>query len=153
MDDAPLFATCRFSEFDPSYGIPVRFTLGHPRFKLRYDLAGSWPAAAPDKAFINAPWSEFRDRYYAKLDLTGVDRFRQMARNLGIETLTLNSETDRLDKPIVLLCFEKLWEPGIWCHRTMFGEWWELRTGEDVPEYGRTAHHPAKAATVPPGLW
>lgn len=152
--DRPLFATCTYQEFDPGYGTPVRSTVGFPRFKLRYDLAGNWPEAAPERAwFSSAPYDVFRDRYRAKLDQTGVEGFRVKARNLGIQTLTLNPDTDQLDKPIVLLCFDKLWQDGTWCHRTMFGEWWTDMTGEEVPEFGRTKHHAAKGIEVPPGLW
>lgn len=154
METAPMFATCTYQEFDPSYGIPVRSTVGHPRFRLRYELAANWPQAAPERAwFSSAPYDTFRARYFEKLDLTGVDRFRQLARNLAIEKLTLNMDTDRSDVPIVLLCFDKLWQPDTWCHRTMFGEWWSERTGEDVPEFGRTKHHDRKPIAVEPGLW
>ena len=33
---------------------------------------------------------------------------------------------------VVLLCFENLAKPGLWCHRTMFAEWWTGETGELV---------------------
>lgn len=150
--ETPMFATCTYQEFDPSYGIPVRSTVGHPRFRLRYDLAAVWPFAAPERAFMNAPRPIFREQYFAKLDRFGVEKFRQQARNLAIEQLALNMDTDRSDVPIVLLCFEKLWLDQ-WCHRTMFAEWWEEQTGEEVPEFGRTKHHDRKSLPVPEGLW
>lgn len=145
MTDQPTFATCTYQEFDPSYGIPVKSTIGHPRFKLRYTLEANWQHAAPEKTFINAPKPLFREQYFGKLDRTSPITFTALAEHLR--------EVTGRDAPVVLLCFDKLWQPDTWCHRTLFGEWWLEQTGEEVPELGRTSHGAAKSITVPSGLW
>jgi hypothetical protein len=149
MTAPPTFATCTYQEFDPSYGIPVKSTVGHPRFKLRYDLADNWQEAAPDRAwFSTATKDMFRERYSAKLDATGPDGFHDLAQRVRSKVGDRDAE-----HPIVLLCFDKLWMPDTWCHRTMFGEWWEEQTGEVVPEFGKTRHADRKPIAVPAGLW
>lgn len=140
MPDHPLFATCTYQEFKPDYGIPVKSTLGHPRFKLAYPLTHRLDAAAPDRSFFKAEKPEFRERYFAKLDATGVEGFRTIAATIRA--------LEGTDATLVLLCFDKLWEPETWCHRTMFGEWWQDRTGLEVPEYGRTRWHSARQVTM-----
>ncbi|MDR2170525.1 MAG: hypothetical protein LBP59_10320 [Planctomycetaceae bacterium] len=37
-------------------------------------------------------------------------------------------------KPVVLLCYEDVSKVGQWCHRRMFAEWWENKTGEIIEE-------------------
>lgn len=125
------FATCSYIEFDPSYGIPVKSTVGHPRFKLRYQLAANWQHAAPDRAALRLEPVSFRRCYTEKLRRFGSDYFGDRAAELRASA--------RRDEPVVLLCFDKLWLPDAFCHRTIFAEWFQSLTGEQVPELGRTA--------------
>lgn len=37
-------------------------------------------------------------------------------------------------KALVFLCFEDLTKDGEWCHRRMFAEWWQRKTGMKVEE-------------------
>ena len=37
-------------------------------------------------------------------------------------------------KDLVLLCYEDLRKPGEWCHRQVFAEWWEKKTGVRIQE-------------------
>lgn len=135
MEFPPTYATCSYVEFDPSYGIPVRATLGRPRFKLRYPLSLNLQEAAPSKEWFRASYDEFNRQYFAKLDRAGVEFFRNYASKFGGE------------RTLVLLCFERLDKDE--CHRTLFAEWWHKHTGETVPEYGRTRGSDPKPVQLP----
>nr|UWG82112.1 MAG: Protein of unknown function DUF488 [Bacteriophage sp.] len=64
---------------------------------------------------------EFTERYRAMLDSHGVARIRT-----ELETISqLNGGKD-----IVLLCFDDV-RKGL-CHRTIFAQWWQEKTGEEV---------------------
>lgn len=39
-------------------------------------------------------------------------------------------------RPLILLCFERRARSGANCHRRRFAEYWELHTGEIIPEIG-----------------
>lgn len=147
MSSGPLFATCTYQEFDPSYGIPVRATVGYPRFKLRYQLSANMPDVAPGKWFNSVSDEKFIEMYFAKLDSVGVAAVRS-------EAEAIREAAHRITDPVVLLCFDKLWlHPEELCHRRLFAQWWEDHTGEEVPEFGRTVNHPAKSIPIPDGLW
>lgn len=141
------FATCTYQEFDPSYGVPVRSTAGHPQFKLRYRIEYQLGQASPKRAYLRAPIPSFIRQYRAQLDSFGVDFFDQAAQQMcrGTDDGT----------PAVLLCFDKLWmmQPPNVCHRRVFAEWYEEHTGIVVPELGRTDTHSANRIPIPPGLW
>lgn len=126
-------ATCSFQEFQPDMGAAVKTTAGHPRFPLGYTLAGRLPQITPDRSFLRLPRPAFREAYLAKLDGVGLDgitaAMAELAETVGHQRL-------------VLLCFDRLNKPGVWCHRTMFAEWWAFVTGERIPELGA---HPADA--------
>jgi hypothetical protein len=68
---------------------------------------------------------EFRDRYLARLDLHKTELLNQL---LGID-----NEQRPGRKPLRLLCFEDITQEGVWCHRTLFAEWWHLT----FPDLGR----------------
>lgn len=38
------------------------------------------------------------------------------------------------NKDIVLCCYEDVRIPDEWCHRLVFAEWWQARTGMAIPE-------------------
>jgi hypothetical protein len=125
-------ATCTYQEFEPAMGAAVRTTAGHPRFKLGYALAGRLKEITPDRPMLQLPQPEFRTAYFAKLDAVGLDGITSAMAELA-ETVD--------HQRLVLLCFDRLNKPGVWCHRTLFAEWWEASTGEQIPELG--AHAPA----------
>lgn len=132
-----MLATCAFPQFSPDMGIPVRITVGNPRFKLGYELRHKIKEAAPDAYTLK--WDDkprFRLHLIRKFNKTGVDEFRRMFADIAAAEDTTLDETT-----VVLLCFEDLGKPGLWCHRTMFAEWWTGETGELVPELGNTPTH------------
>lgn len=128
----PDLATCSYTGFTPAMGVPVRISIGVPRFRLSYHKAGSgWvtiPELYPRPEYVQMPRDErdtFRRRYQA--DLKG--RTEAIRRRLD--------DTSRdYEGRLVLLCFEKAVTGVLDCHRRMFAEFWELLTGDEVPEIG-----------------
>jgi hypothetical protein len=57
-----------------------------------------------------------------------------MLDDIGIKQIEWMLEQVSDGKPVVLLCFEDLRKPGVWCHRTMFTEWYKKRTGIEIRE-------------------
>ena len=118
-------ATCSYSEFRPTIRVPVRFTAGHPRWRLPYELAGKAPLITPTRAMLAMSDEEYVVAYRKQLDDAGVDA-------IADELVRFRYE----DGPVVLLCFENLSKPDLWCHRTLFAAWWQEQTGDEVPELG-----------------
>jgi hypothetical protein len=79
---------------------PMRITLGPPRFRLGYELAGSLPSLAPRKRHFYLHGEAFREQYLADL-----------ARRLGVDgVLHLLAQAVEPHGDIVLLCFENVLE-------------------------------------------
>ena len=104
----------------------VRITLGPPRFKLPYRVVGDLRGLAPKSEFLRDPLPVFRVKYRTTLEQRGGARY--FARRL--EGIATAAGVDAL----VLLCFEDLRKPGLWCHRRLFAEWWRQQTAMIVPE-------------------
>ncbi len=103
--------------------VPIRITMGAPRFKLPYTLAGSIRGLAPSRDTMYGG-GDFTAKYVAQLDEMGVDEIRR-------QILAITG--DGADP--VLLCFEHIEIQGEGsCHRRMFADWWHAQTGENVPE-------------------
>lgn len=119
--------THRYQDFEPSMGVPVRITLGAPRWTLPYALEYRVREAAPSREYFGAGRPEYQAAYMAQLDRHGhaflASRFREIATAAG-------------DPRLVLLCFEDLSKPDQWCHRRMFAAWWQGKTGAKVRELG-----------------
>lgn len=103
----------------------MRITLGAPRFKLPYALTHSVRELAPRREYLNRPEPEFTRVYRADLDQLGPVRIASRLREIA------NAEGDHR---LVLLCFEDLAKPGLWCHRRVFAAWWKDATGDEVRE-------------------
>ncbi len=104
---------------------PIRVTLGAPRFKLPYKLAGNIPQLAPTRATFTSPSHLFEGLYRAQLNELGVGAIR----------LLLDEAEAEAGRGLVLLCFEdveKLGEHS--CHRRQFAAWWREQTGEVIAE-------------------
>lgn len=129
LDDLEL-STCSYPEMRPEFGVPVRTSNGYPRYRLKYELTEKMPALYPPRPIMNLPLAQFTVAYRDHLDRRTADITHDLVvirrRNPG-------------PMPLVLLCFEQLWKPGSDdCHRTVFAQWWTDRTGQIVPELGRT---------------
>jgi hypothetical protein len=120
-------ATCSYKGFHPSMGIPVKTSVGKPRFKLSYEIHAEMKTLAPRYNMLKMPYDEYRYRYEKLLAAATAprldDQFKMLMR-------TYKKYGDRL----VLLCFEDVIEKGDWCHRRMFAKWWKTTTLRDVPE-------------------
>jgi|GEM_PF-1039136 len=104
----------------------VRITLGHPRFRLSYQLADTILELAPTWSMFGKSEGEFTDLYTKLLERRGgvdriAERFAEVTRTAGVNQL-------------VLLCFEDLHTQDLFCHRRVFAAWWEARTGQVVEE-------------------
>ena len=118
---------------------PVGITLGRPKFKLGYDLFGNIYDIAPSKDLFGKgyPKEVYTKLYFEKMDRIGVDRVRRQL-----------DKYRAFGKPVVLLCYEDLRDETLFCHRTCFAQWWEMRTGEKVEELHDTSvFKPKKSVT------
>jgi Domain of unknown function DUF488 len=124
-----------------SGAVPVRISLGFPRFKLHYALTEKLGDPMPDRAWLSLEESTYRKRYLSRLETVGVEKIRAdmaaiLKRHPGKDAL-------------VLLCYEDTRKAGEWCHRTMLAEWWTEKTGEVVTELEQVTA--AQAAGAPVG--
>lgn len=114
---------------------PVGASIGLPKFPVGYDLVGSVGMLAPFGLLGIEDHDEFRRRYRRRLNGYGVEKIQWVLTALA-KGGTVSGD-GKLGTPylgVVLLCFEDLSKPSEWCHRRMFAEWWEEKTGDTVPE-------------------
>jgi hypothetical protein len=117
--------TNRYQQFQPTQGVPVRITLGAPRFKLPYPLQHAVRELAPRREYFTEPLPEFTAAYRADLDKLGPARIAERLRTI---------ENTERDHRLVLLCYEDLSDAAQWCHRRIFAAWWKDLTGDEVRE-------------------
>jgi hypothetical protein len=102
----------------------IRTTIGPPRFRLPYQLAGNVQLIAPYGIPRGLPPEEFTALYRRRLDQIGIDRVRDRLLEVAAAAGT---------RELVLLCYEDV-RAGLLCHRQVFANWWFEQTGEEVPE-------------------
>jgi hypothetical protein len=105
-------------------GVPVAITLGRPKFPLRYTLEHEARRLAPWGLFDVKDPAEFTRRYRERLDRLDLD-----ALVAKFEAISAQHGGRRL----VLLCYEDV-HAGQLCHRRVFSDFWQERTGQRVPE-------------------
>ena len=128
--------TARFlnGNIDPEKHTPLRISAGNPRYPLPYAIRDKAAILAPPYRILKiADQEEYRRLYFEQLDKYGVQKIYSVLKSLA-----------EPGKEIVLLCFEDICKPGQWCHRRMFAEWWEAKTGKAVEEL-------EEAQPLPPG--
>ena len=104
---------------------PIQISLGDPKFKLPYQLRGIAGRILPTYDLLQlTDEEEYRERYIQRLERIG-------GAEMVFDALKKLAEPK---KKIVLLCFEDIRKPGVWCHRRMFAEWWTDKRGDEVPE-------------------
>ena len=119
--------TSRYAGFELRYGVPVRISIGEPRFWRLGPLEFVRELCPWERASWDRPTEpERRAVYEQRLERHAdpvVARLAQIARVHGG------------GHQLVLLCFEDVWA-GQECHRRWFAEWFEARYGVVVPELG-----------------
>jgi hypothetical protein len=124
----PWIYTARYSNrtIAPSGLTPIRITLGAPRFRLPYRIAETDKRFAPSRELFHT-----HDRAIFEPAMR-----EQLDRELGDRALDVLRGYDEAHgtNGLVLLCFEDLRKPGVWCHRQILAAWIEERFGMVVPE-------------------
>lgn len=134
-------ATCNYHAYRSEMGMPVRTSNGFPKYWPHNGVLPHWESTTPDRPF-NLPYATFRERYRRKLSAAGVDALRE-----DMHTIYEAGRDDWPSTTLVLLCFENISKKDTWCHRTLFREWWQEQTGEEVRELGP---HTPGAGFAPP---
>ncbi|MEU4891001.1 hypothetical protein AB0B12_04605 [Streptomyces sp. NPDC044780] len=117
--------TNRYQNFCPPQGVPVRITLGAPRFRTPYPLTHAVRELAPRREYFAKPLPEFTAAYRSDLDRLGATWVAARLQEI------VEAEKEHR---LVLLCFEDLTDPTQWCHRRIFATWWKDVTGDEVRE-------------------
>lgn len=113
--------TNRYQSHRAEHGAAIRTTVGAPRFRLPYDLAGQLHEVTPDRPWLRLPWPAYVIVYRQRLEDLGLPGFLRSA-----QLLADRAETDRLD----LLCF---CVDAAQCHRGLLRAWL-IEGGLDVTE-------------------
>lgn len=126
-------ATGRFVDFHPSWGVPVRSTVGGPKFGLRYRLEEHAKSITPYGVLGRThDAAEYEVRYRARLD-------GQTGKAIAQELAQIANRHEHVEPHrLVVLCFCDLSKPGAFCHRRMFAAWWEEHTGATVADLSPT---------------
>ena len=121
--------TSRYSNKELPNGnyYPVGISIGHPRFRLGYELREQCFSLAPKGYMLNMDIENFKEAYYGKLEGIGTERIISMVNKLDERARSEGKE-------LVLLCFEDVRVEGEWCHRTVFAQWWAEKVGEIIEE-------------------
>ena len=121
--------TSRYSNKELPNGnyYPVGISIGHPRFRLGYELREQCFYLAPKGYMLNMDIENFKEAYYGKLEGIGTERIISMVNKLDERARSEGKE-------LVLLCFEDVRVEGEWCHRTVFAQWWAEKVGEIIEE-------------------
>ena len=124
--ELPQLYTASYSDFDPAWGVPVRTSVGEPKW---------WPEPLAHLRRV-APYGlrevtdqdEFARLYFERLDNAGPE---------AISDRLIALSATHQGRPLVLLCFEDLRRPGAWCHRRLLAAWIERNLCFAVPELTR----------------
>lgn len=106
---------------------PVGISLGKPKFQTGYEIREQCYALAPKGNMLKMAYEPYREAYFKKLEEIGADKI------IGI-VQRMDERAQEEGKTLVLLCFEDIRKPDQWCHRTLFAEWWQNKTGEVISE-------------------
>jgi Protein of unknown function, DUF488 len=122
-------ATHRYATFRRSMGVSVQTSLGRPRFPIAYELHEQVRELMPRGLFGKGlSEAEFTRQYRELLDRLDLDALRAQ-----FDAISKRHDNAR----VVLLCFEDV-HAGQFCHRRVFADWFHERTGQRIPEVGRS---------------
>jgi hypothetical protein len=125
MTSLPPLATSRYQSWPPGHGIPIRTSLGYPRFWRHGPLA-----------YVRelAPAGVFRNPAYtteAAMSEAYTERLDALSDEIVEALVALGGEHP--GETLTLLCFEDVLA-GQSCHRRWAAAWFERRHGVAVPE-------------------
>ena len=122
LTDAPL-VTGRYQSWKPGDGVPIRSTVGYPRF---------WRHGPLWQVTEITPYGVFGKGFDAG---TARSLYRKrLERHAATIPASLGDITRRhRGRPLVVLCFEDVYAGQV-CHRRWFAEWFEERYGIAVAE-------------------
>jgi hypothetical protein len=121
---APL-VTGRYRTWEPGDGVPIRTTVGSPKFWKGGPLI-DLRDVAPYGVFGQVADADAAREAYRQ-------RIEQRAPRIVATLAALAHQHE--NQALVLLCFEDV-HAGQVCHRRWFAEWFEERFGIEVPELG-----------------
>lgn len=103
----------------------VRISVGAPRSGK---CDAFLPSLAPTWVMLKEGYGQ--KEYFAQLLGVGVEDIQQQLGSL---------EKEASGREVLLCCFESLSPDkvaeGQWCHRRLFADWWERKTGTLIAEY------------------
>lgn len=105
----------------------VRISVGKPKWNLGYDIYDEIRELEPFGLMNEHDHENFKRLYFKRLDNFGVDRIKS-------KIDAIRKIADGMEKDVVLLCYEDVRKENVWCHRLVFAEWWEEKTGEKIYE-------------------
>ncbi|MCF6159415.1 MAG: hypothetical protein E3K32_12800 [wastewater metagenome] len=109
---------------------PVGISLDVPA-NLVFEVPFYIEEIAPSETMIYYSYQMYRTVYLSKLESVSVDRLKKRFQ----EVLNFGGGGGPAEgKDLVLLCIEDLSHMGDWCHRRIFAEWWQKKTGQVVKE-------------------
>ena len=95
-----------------------------PKYPLKYPVSGQILLLAPGWNLMKECNRDIFEKGY-----------RKQLNSIGAERIL--GEIKKFEYPgndLVLCCFEDIRNPELFCHRTVFAEWWAEQTGEIIPE-------------------
>jgi hypothetical protein len=105
---------------------PICITLGAPRFRLPYRIAETDKRFAPSREIFHThDRTVFESAMRERLDHELGDRAVDVLHDYDVA---------HGGNGLVLLCFEDVRKPEVWCHRQIVAKWIEERLGIVVPE-------------------
>lgn len=121
-------ATARYSNKNiAASGLtPVRITRYPPRFKLPYKPV-PFLDFAPQASMLKLDEVPFKRAFHAQLSALDLDK----TGNALVEMVGEN-------RGLILLCFEDLRKPNIYCHRSQVAAWLMNHCGIEIEEYPET---------------
>ncbi len=126
MNDLPKLYTSRWANRGLSRlpVIAVGISRGTPRFPVPYRYRLAQLLAPSRETFALKSDEAFEESYVDGLEEIGVDRITDLLTKISAE---------EGGRDLCLLCYEDV-HAGQVCHRRMFAEWWQSRTGQEVEE-------------------
>lgn len=104
--------------------LKIGITAGRPRWTLAYPVA-FLSQLAPARAWLHMEREEYEPLYLAHLGRLGAEHILELiaekVKQAGAEGA-------------VLLCYEDLSDPTLWCHRTMLATYLQTYLGIEIPE-------------------